>query len=316
MKRFLFPAIVLALALPIGFCSAQVPNQGHQVAVQPPFTLDTQQQKAVDDVLKFWEKQTKRILRYRCQFQRWEYDPVFGPPKTFKTYSKGEINYETPDKGMFKVNEMWDYKAPAKPGEEAKYAKREGESAEHWICDGSTIWERDPKARHLIQRELPPHMRGKAITDGPLPFLFGAEMTKIKERYWIRRLPVPNGAKEYLLEAFPKTRKDAANFSRVHVIIAQQDFLPQGLVIFDRNFDPRKNPVRTTFTFEKRDTNWSVVLDQLQPWKSKFYEPKVPSGWKKVVEKFQTHPGSQNFAPAVSGGISQARRGQPGRSSQ
>lgn len=310
MKRFLLPCIVLAVALPSHFCSAQAQNRGPQPAVQPPFTLDAQQQKALDDVLNYWQQRSNAVQRYRCQFQRWEYDPVFGLPGKAKTFSRGEINYEAPDKGMFKVTEMWDFKGAANPGEEPTYVKREGESAEHWICDGNTIWEFDPRAKRLIQRELPPHMRGKAISDGPLPFLFGADAQKIKQRYWIRRLPVPEGAKEYLLEAFPKTRKDAVNFSRVHVIIAQQDFLPQGLVIFDRNYDPRKNPVRTTFAFEKRETNWNMLLDQLTPWKSKFYEPKTPFGWKKVVEKYQTPPSSQDFAPAGLDGVSEASRNQ------
>ena len=314
MKRFLLPSIVLAATFSNGFCSAQSQNRGPHATVQPPFTLNAQEQKAVDDVLNFWEQHSKGVQRYRCEFQRWEYDPVFGPPgDDFKTFSRGEINYEAPDKGMFKVTEMCDYKASVTPGEEAKYVKRDGESTEHWICDGHYIWERDPKAKQMIQRELPPHMRGRAISDGPLPFLFQADVQKIKQRYWIRRKPVPEGAKEYLLEAIPKRRKDAANFSMVHVIIAQKDFLPKGLVIFDRNFNARTHPARTTFTFENRKTNWNMLLDQLQPWKSKFYEPKVPFGWKKVVEKYEAPPGSQDFAPSALGGVSEARRGQTTR---
>jgi len=100
------------------------------------------------------------------------------------------------------------------------------------------------------------------------------------------------------------------------VIIAQEDFLPKGLVIYDRNFDQRKNPARTTFTFEKRQTNWNMLLDQLQPWKSQFHKPKVPYGWKKVVEKFQAPQGSQDFAPATVGGINEARRSLGPRSSR
>jgi hypothetical protein len=104
---------------------------------------------------------------------------------------------------------------------------------------------------------------------------------------------------EYWLEAYPKTRQDAANYQKVHVIIDQADFLPKGLVIFDRNFNARSNPARQTFTFENREINWSVALDRLNPIKSKFYEPKVPYGWKKVVEKYEAPPDADNFAPAT-----------------
>ena len=31
-----------------------------------------------------------------------------------------------------------------------------------------------------------PQLQGKAIVDGPLPFLFGAEAKKLKERYWLK----------------------------------------------------------------------------------------------------------------------------------
>jgi len=317
MKRYFFLCIVLTSGLLGGVGTTQAQSRRPQPAIQPPFEpLTAQEQKYLDDVLNYWEQRSKSIERYRCEFQRWEYDPVFGPAGTFKTYSKGEIKYEAPDKGLFKVNEVWDYKAPAQRGEKAKYVKRDGESGEHWICDGNTIIELDPKAKRLIQRELPPHMRGKAITDGPLPFLFGADTVKMKQRYWIRRLPVPEGAKEYRLQAYPKTRQDAVNYQKVDVIIAQEDFLPKGLVIYDRNFDQRKNPARTTFTFEKRQTNWNMLLDQLQPWKSQFHKPKVPYGWKKVVEKFQAPQGSQDFAPATVGGINEARRSLGPRSSR
>ncbi len=312
MKRFLFPGMVLAVVLPSGFCTAQVPNRAAQPMAPRGFPLDAQQQKAVDDVLNYWEQRSKSIKRYRCQFNRWEYDPVFGLRDKAKTISSGEISYEAPDKGMFKVTEMWGCRMPAQPGGEATYVKRDGEMTECWICDGNNIWYPKPEEKRLVQQELPPHMRGKAISDGPLPFLFGADTAKIKQRYWIRRLPVPEGAKEYLLEAFPKLRKDAVNFSVVHVIIAQEDFLPKGLILFDRNFNQRENPARTTFTFDKREKNWNMLLDQLTFWRSKFYEPKVPFGWKKVVEKYEAPPGSQDFAPAAFGGVSEARRSQMG----
>ncbi len=170
------------------------------------------------------------------------------------------------------------------------------------------MFEHDHKNKQLVQRELPPQMRGQAIADGPLPFLFGAEAAKVKQRYWIHPLPVPKDVQgQYWLEAYPKTRQDAANYQKVHVIIAQADFLPQGLVIFDRNFDLARNPARSTFSFESREVNWSVALQQLTPWNREFFEPKPPFGWKKVVEKYDVPAGAQAFAPAAGEGVNQAQ---------
>lgn len=285
---------------------AQPPSQ--QNAARPTATtrapfppLPPDHQKFVDQVLQIWQQKSQAIERYRADFKRWEYDPVFGPQNTFKTYSEGQVKFAAPDKGLFRVETMKHYQAPKQPGEKPQWVAREGTFGEHWICDGKSIYEHDHKNKQLIQRELPPYMHGRAIADGPLPFLFGADAEKIKQRYWIRALPLPEGVKnEYWLEAFPKTRQDAVNYQKVHVIIDHADFLPKGIVIFDRNFDPVRNPARTTFTFENRETNWNMVLQQVRFWEREFYEPKTPFGWKKVVDKYQAPQDSEQFAPAAS----------------
>jgi TIGR03009 family protein len=270
-------------------------------AAQAPVPdLSPEQQQFLDNVLREWERRSKTVQRYRCTFKRWEYDAVFGPRDTFKTYSDGVIQYSAPDKGLFKVTSIWDYTPPAKPGEKPTYVQRKGELGEHWICDGLSVFEHDAKTKQLFQRELPPEMRGTAIADGPFPFLFGAEAEKIKRRYWVQPLPTPPQVKgEYWLEAYPKLRQDAVNYLKVHVIIDHTDFLPKGLVIFDRNFQPNQNPARVTFTFERREVNWSVALQQLNLFNREFYEPKVPFGWKKVVEKYEEPNYAENGIPAT-----------------
>jgi TIGR03009 family protein len=280
-----------------------------QGPMPPPFpALSPEHQKFLDDVLKFWEERSKKVERYRCTFQRWDYDVVFGPRDTFKTYSAGIIKYSAPDKGLFKVEKILHYTPPAQPGGKPKYGPRSGEMGEYWICDGTSIFEHKHETKQLMQYELPPHMRGKAIADGPLPFLFGVETDKLKQRFWIQPLPVPQDIQgEYWLEAFPKTRKDAANFLKLHVIIAQADFLPKGLVIFDRNFNPQ-NPARSTFVFENREVNWNTTLDQLNIFARDFWAPKPPLGWKLVVEKYDAPPGAQDFAPAAAQALERAQR--------
>lgn len=283
-----------------------VPPPPPAVAPFPP--LNAQEQKFLDDVLNYWEQRSKAVERYRCTFRRWDYDPVFGPGNTFKTYSDGSIKYSAPDKGMYKVENIQHWTAPTQAGGKPSYTKRPDEVGEHWICDGRSVFEHDFKNKQLIQRELPPQMQGKAIAEGPLPFLFGADAAKIKQRYWIHPLPVPADVKgEYWLEAFPKLRQDAVNYQKVHVIIAQDDFLPKGLVIFDRNFDAARNPARSTFTFENREVNWNVTLQALVPWGREFFEPATPLGWKKVVEKYDVPPESQDYVPATVGGVNQAQ---------
>jgi len=307
----LLTAVMIWCLAGVELARAQAPaaNPAPPAVASAPFPpMTAQEQKFLDEVLGYWEQRSKAVERYRCTFRRWDYDPVFGPQNTFKTYSEGTIKYSAPDKGMYKVEKILHWSPPAQPGEKPNFVQRPDEAGEHWICDGLSVFEHDYKSKQLVQRELPPQMRGKAIADGPLPFLFGAEAAKVKQRYWIHPLPVPADVKgEYWLEAYPKWRQDAVNYQKVHVIIAQDDFLPKGLVIFDRNFNPVRNPARSTFTFESREVNWSVALQQLNIFNREFYEPKPPFGWKKVVEKYDLPPEAQDFAPAAVGGVNQAQ---------
>ena len=302
-KRGLFGTVLLLGILldPAALHAQQTAGSSALPAPFPP--LPPEHEQFLDQVLALWEQRSQAVERYRCAFQRWEYDPVFGPRDTFKTYSEGVIKYAAPDKGLFRVDRIMEYTAPAQPGDKPPFQQREGELGEHWICDGKSIYEYDAINKQLIETQLPPSMHGQSIADGPLPFLFGANAEQIKRRYWIRPLPIPEDVEgEYWLEAYPRTRQDAANYLKVHVIIDHKDFLPKGLVIFDRDFDPTRNPARTTFSFQKREVNWSLAMQQLKFWHRAFYEPTVPPGWRKVVRRHEGPPGPQDQAPGASAG--------------
>ncbi len=62
-----------------------------------------------NQVLMMWEKQSDRINTYNCAFERWEYDPVFGPGDEIPlTKSHGQLTYAKPDKGSFKIDRASD----------------------------------------------------------------------------------------------------------------------------------------------------------------------------------------------------------------
>jgi hypothetical protein len=87
----------------------------------------------------------------------------------------------------------------------------------------------------------------------------------------------------------------------VHVIIDEKDFLPKAIQVFDPAYDPQKRPIRTVFTFKKREVNWNLALENLRFWEAEFYEPRTPLGWKKVVEPFMPEPGQQQQQPPAAG---------------
>ncbi|MFN0017365.1 MAG: TIGR03009 domain-containing protein [Pirellulaceae bacterium] len=259
------------------------------------FPLAPNVQQWVDEVLVAWEKTSDEIVTFKCSFKRWEHDPAFGPkdPKIPFTFGEGIIQYAKPDKGMFKVEKLLKYSAPAKEGDKVQWLDQIGEQ---WVCDGRSIFEFSIREKRLYQRILPNEMQGKAIADGPLPFLFGAKVATIKARYWIRPLDPPTDRKgEYWLEAVPKFPRDAANFQRVSIILDEKDFLPKALDVYAPNYNSKTNRAHTEYAFDKRETTLKGDKSLLDPqwlfvWKKKFFEPAVPSGWKKVVEDMNEIP--------------------------
>lgn len=259
------------------------------------FPLAANQQAWVDEVLLAWEKTSDEIVTFKCKMQRWEYDPAFGPkdPTTPHTFGEGIVQYAKPDKGMFKVESLKKFVGAAKVGGNPWVT----EIGEQWVCDGRSIFEFDTRNQRLRQAILPKEMQGKAIADGPLPFLFGAKIATIKSRYWIGPAPnTPDGHEgEYWLEAVPRYSRDAANFQKVTIILDEKDFLPKALDVYAPNYNKKTNPAHTAYAFESRETtskknNPLIDPEKLKFWKSQFYEPKVPSGWKKVVEDMNEIP--------------------------
>lgn len=239
-------------------------------------------QEHTDKVLNFWEFHSSKIERYRCEFQRWEYDQTFDPKK-FQTYSKGRIMYAKPDKGLFEVSELHQgRKVEGRVG----YTKQSNTELEKWICDGKTIFAFDHRNKRLNEQPIPPDVQGKQIVEGPLPFFFGAKAAQIKARYWVRLNPEVRD--KFVVQAIPKFQKDAANFQRIDIIIPDDEqFLPKAILMF------HPGGARTTFEFAKRETNWrDNPLDPLKLFHREFFNPKTPAGWVRVKQ-----PLAQNATP-------------------
>ena len=236
----------------------------------PPFTLTPQEEVQLDLVLKTWEDKSKNVNTFDCSFVRWEYDPIFVKPNAVpnapasKDY--GILKYAAPDKGVFRV--MY------KDGPDGKQTPVEDDRADHWICDGKSIFQYIPKQKKLLEQKLPPEMQGKAIVNGPLPFLFGADAQKLRQRYWLHTITPPEIKNQIWLEAYPRFQTDAANYQRAIVILSTPDMLPQGLQIFQPN-----GKSRTSYSF------YDIVLnDPLRLFHGNPFQAYTPRGWQKIVE--------------------------------
>ena len=255
-------------------------------AAPQPAPLSPEQQAALDQLLAAWETRNAAVRTWACTFHKWEYNAwspadANGERLAFAE-SVGELKYAAPDKGLFRVKETKQWSPEAR-----RYEVRGGDTGEHWVCNGESIYEFRHSERQLRETKLPAEMRGKAISDGPLPFVFGAKSDTLKKRYWMRIVTPPDVRDQIWLESLPKVQADAANFSKVELILQARDLMPFASQIYkpagqDRDvyqFDPRTNLL---------DRGLDMIRD--------FAKPMTPFGYKYVFEDLQAQPAGPQAA--------------------
>ncbi|MGO9110574.1 MAG: hypothetical protein ACLP9L_15230 [Thermoguttaceae bacterium] len=258
------------------------PIQGPPVrnaAPQAPFVLSPQEAAALDNLLTDWEKRNKEIHVLESKFYRWKYDAVFGNGNPQVTPEEGILKFSAPDKGQMKV--------------EAK----DPTQSEQWLCDGKSIFQFDYKQRVVTEYVMPPELQGKGIGDGPLPFVFGVEAQKLKDRYFMRIITPPDVHNEVWMEAYPRYQQQAAEFSKVQVILQisgpTKALLPYAIQMYSPNGkdrtvyqlqDPSINP-RAPFLGEIFRGDWT--------------KPSIPFGWRKKTE-LPPPPVQAGLSPSLS----------------
>jgi len=233
-------------------------RQEGEAAERPPVgpfdPLTPDEEEELDRVLKAWEERGERVKKLSAEFTLWEYNQAFGKRDANGVLlptrqSEGELKYFAPDKGLYRTKE---------------------EAGEHWVCDGTSIFYYDQAAKQLVESVLPAALQGQRITDGPLPFLFGADAERQRRRYWLRLVTPPEEvAKGYVwIEAWPRYQADAANFRKSTMILTAEDMLPFAMETVLPNDD------RTVHQFKE------VAVNSI--WERRFQQPRLPAGWTHV----------------------------------
>jgi len=271
-----------------------------QQAAGPPslpaeFQLNAIEQSYLEQVLSSWQTESAKVTIFQCPFERWEYNQAFGPGKDIPlNKNKGDLGYNKPDKGSFQITEIRTWQAKPVPPGTAPPAQAAGDwvvqpnaIGEHWVCDGENVYEYRHDQKKLIVRPIPPAMRGQAIVDGPLPFLFGAEAAKLKARYWLRAEQLPNSS-DILIQALPRFPADAADYRQVDVMLVRGRMMPKAMQVHLPNGD------RHAYMFDVAN---ATVNGHLQRIMALFQAPRTPWGWQKVVDELPTEPPQQQPAP-------------------
>ena len=266
--------------------SNQIPKtgSGQEVIMADPFAknpLSPKEQADLDQVLNYWERSTADIERYSCKFIRWQYnssDNFVGElaqklgrniRDVNVTTAAGELKYMAPDKGMFKIEMLLKLTSQVDAKNQPEYKSFDGIFGEWWLCDGEKVYEYDRSNKRCTRFTMPPELRGAAILESPMPFMFGVKAEKIKARYWIRLLPTPKDAQGrqrddlFLIEAHPKLQADAVNYHHVQIFLDREMFLPVQLIKYNPEHVDEPNEVlkdnREVFQFSERAKNASLL---------------------------------------------------------
>lgn len=255
--------------------SATIPTE---VPEQPaPFQLTPQEEAALDAILAEWEAHSSQIDMFCCDIKRWEFDGVFSKDNKPKRVAIGELKYRAPDRGLYHVKDV-----------------QSGAEIEKWQCDGKAIYEFAYEKKELIKRTLPPELQGKAIANGPLPFIFSAKAETLKKRYFLRLKTPPKlkpqaSGKEIevvCLEAFPRFQSDAANFQRAELLLTRETMTPYALHLVMPN--GKSSTDHGFYNIRTNDPIGKIMGD--------FEEPRTPLFWKKVIDPEEAPPAADTAA--------------------
>jgi TIGR03009 family protein len=231
----------------------------------PPFTLTPEEQANVDRVLALWEQRNNKIKTFDCEFTRWIYDAVFGRPDQPKFVDSGILRFETPARGMFRVE---------KTERDGKNSPIDNARAEHWICDGKSVFEFSHVKKQLIEHKLPQELQGKAIVDSPLPFLFISSAEKLRQRYWVKIVTPADVDNQVWLLAYPRFQRDAKNFRYAEFIVTKDGMTPYAMNLVQPN-----GKDRIAYRFDN-----PVVNDPLRLFKGNPFQASLPRGWQRIID--------------------------------
>jgi TIGR03009 family protein len=267
------------------FTTAETPK-----AEPPPFRLTPAEQKNVDRVLDRWEQWNSGVKTFQCRFKRWSYDVVFGPPDRPKFVDLGTITYAAPGRALYRVDTM------EKDGKEVPI---EDSRAQHWICDGKSIWQYDPQQKKVKETKVPPEVQASRLVDGPLsfyfpaaylskviaylqpgplspasPFPFAAKARELKQQYYIREMTPSDRRDQIWLEAFPRPGQPAARLcEKVVLILSARDMSPFALKIVASNRQDYK-----VYQF------YDIVVNGPPSRAAAAFHPSAPVGWQMILD--------------------------------
>ena len=272
--------------------NAASPNAAHPSAANPnganpngappsiPFPpLSAAEAQQLQSILARWQQVSQSTRTLELQFTRLDFDENSNPLANIPgSISDGLIKYAAPDRGMIRVDQLRTLVGQRADGS-PEFKSFPNAFGEYWKCTGEALIQYDREKKKCVIQELPESMRGGAIIESPLPFVFNMDAAKVHQRYWIRQIasPAPNSDMIFI-EAHPKRQMDRAEYRMVKIALDAKKFTPRAIVVYAPNFDPKNAPYYQHYDFKDVKRN-SITTNLLSKFNVDFIPSKIDKSW-------------------------------------
>ncbi len=186
------------------------------------FVLTPQEQADVDRVLDAWERRGKEVRTFQCTFhplgvrRHVSGKAQQGQPQRSEIHRPRHDQVRRARQRVLRTPKDIPWTIPKSDGRSNGFATASRSS--------STIGQEG----HCTEYPLPTELQGKAIVDGPLPFLFGARR-RSSSSDTTSNDHSPRHAREIWLDAYPRFLADAPQFPTRPLVLKTKGMIPVGV---------------------------------------------------------------------------------------
>lgn len=194
---------------------------------------------AVEQLLNLWEQRSSQVSQLYGEFERYSYDSIYGTEKR----CRGRLWFEAPDSGRidfmpFPIDPNANNINPDKLTDDGRPYQIVEDFQARWICNGRHVFAINDSDHTYAEMSIPPQFQGENIIDSPLPFLFGMQAERAKQRYFITigAMHNPDGRIEGAplnvhVIVQPRWEQDAREWTSAEILLNPETFLPNAVRI-------------------------------------------------------------------------------------
>jgi TIGR03009 family protein len=222
----------------------------------------------MDQILRDWEKQSKRLKTLDVTIFRRDDTPAWGDVEFYK----GRALFKSPNLAFidFSKIKVDDQNRPVKDAAGEWVAVPN----ERIVCTGTEVWQYKNDTKQIFIFPLQKDAQQKAIEEGPLPFLFNMRADDARRRYKMTFLKDDAKANAHIVRIEPRLKEDMESFSVAFVNLDINYMLPTRIVMISpdgkstKDFSlgpmyPNKQLVERNFEGKPMGSPWKIIRNPM-----------------------------------------------------